>query len=375
MAEEPTMIATAPTPPAAEYLAALERLRRAAPLPLDLAGWSPAEAALPGVPPPERDPGAAARAAVARYLESHGAPLAPEQVVTFGSFGAAHAAALAALVPRGDALLAPAGAFPAGDAAWPEGIEVVPYRHRYDGAWHLDLKGLRRALSPRVRALVLASPAHPSGAVPDAADLEAVESLCADHGLTLVVDERLLDAASDAVPSLARGRRVTTVHLSGLATVAGLAEGPGWAAVAGPAAAAGALAAALRRTAPAEGLAWAAAQARLPAALDGRGAFLGPLRHRLTGNRAHLEVAALREAPWSVLESGGGWAAVLQIGAAWRAGAVALRLLAEGVVVRPGALDGLPGDDLLVLSLLTEPVAFDRGLERLERLLRGGDAP
>jgi len=86
-------------------------------------------------------------------------------------------------------------------------------------------------------------------------------------------------------------------------------------------------------------------------------------------------VSALREAPWSVLESGGGLAAVLQIGAAWRAEAVALRLLAEGVVVRPGSLCGLPGEGLLVLSLLTDPVVFDQGLERLERLLRGGDAP
>ncbi len=107
-----------------------------------------------------------------------------------------------------------------------------------------------------------------------------------------------------------------------------------------------------------------------PRLLGRRERFLGRLRARLTQNRATLATAALREAPWSLLQGGGGWSAVLQIGAAQDEHALSLELLDQGVLLHPGYLYGLPGSSYVVLSLLLPPDLFRAGLDCLEGRLR-----
>ncbi len=72
------------------------------------------------------------------------------------------------------------------------------------GPWHIDPDALRRAVTDRTRALVVASPANPTGAVQSAATLAAL----ADLGVPLVSDEIYdgLVFGADAVPSALAGR-------------------------------------------------------------------------------------------------------------------------------------------------------------------------
>lgn len=64
-----------------------------------------------------------------------------------------------------------------------------------DGEWRLDLDALRRAVTPKTKAMLLMSPSMPSGAVLDRAEWEAVAELCREADLWLVYDaamERIL---------------------------------------------------------------------------------------------------------------------------------------------------------------------------------------
>jgi DNA-binding transcriptional MocR family regulator len=114
------------------------------------------------------------------------------------------------------------------------------------------------------------------------------------------------------------------------------------------------------------------AQLALPVLLGSRERFLGPLRERLTANRAALGRAVGSEAPFAPLRSGGGWSAVLRIGEAVDEEALCLALLDDGVVVQPGFFYDFERQGQLVVSLLPEPDVFREGLARIARRLRAG---
>ncbi len=55
--------------------------------------------------------------------------------------------------------------------------------------WSLDVEALSRAITPRTRAIITVTPNNPTGAVYSEADLRAVNTLCAQHGLYHFCDE------------------------------------------------------------------------------------------------------------------------------------------------------------------------------------------
>jgi len=65
----------------------------------------------------------------------------------------------------------------------------VPLRQRADGAWRLDLEGLRAAFASRPAAYVLCNPHNPVGRVHDPAELAAVAAMAAEYGVTVIADE------------------------------------------------------------------------------------------------------------------------------------------------------------------------------------------
>src|SRR5262245_518981 len=58
-----------------------------------------------------------------------------------------------------------------------------------DDRYQLDLDAIRKAISPRTRAIVTVTPNNPSGAVYPESALRAVNRLCAAHGLFHISDE------------------------------------------------------------------------------------------------------------------------------------------------------------------------------------------
>ena len=100
-----------------------------------------------------------ARAAVAEF---HGVNAA--RVVLTASTSEAYAHLFRLLCDAGDDVLVPAPSYPLFDElARGEGIRLVPYPLRYDGAWHVTASDLSRAKTERTRAVLVVHPNNPTG--------------------------------------------------------------------------------------------------------------------------------------------------------------------------------------------------------------------
>jgi alanine-synthesizing transaminase len=317
---------------------------------------------------------AEARGAVADYLLGHGAKVDPEQVMLTASTSEAYIYLFELLCDPGDEILVPAPSYPLFDVLGRLGsVTLVRYPLHYDGSWHIDLHALEEATSERTRAVIVVSPANPTGALLSFEERSALEALCARRGLALVGDEVFADTALTPMASVAAVESCLAFHLSGLSKVCGLPQLKlAWLAVVGPRPE---VARALERLAMIADAFLSVAtpvQRALPLLLAERERFLGPLRARLAENRAELARVAVDGAPFGPLRSSGGWSAVIRMGEARDEEELGLDLLEAGVLVHPGFFFDFERSGHLVLSLLPEPGLFRRGLALVVQRLGAG---
>jgi aspartate/methionine/tyrosine aminotransferase len=104
----------------------------------------------------------------------------------------------------------------------------VPVSVATDARYQLRLDALKRAITPRTRAIVTVSPNNPTGAVYPEADLRVVNALCRDHGLYHVSDEAyeyfLYDGAAHFSPASIPGAEAWTISLFTLSKAYGMAS-------------------------------------------------------------------------------------------------------------------------------------------------------
>jgi aminotransferase len=160
------------------------------------------------------------RAAIARKLrEWNDVDVAEDGVlVTSGSSSAFFAAGLALLDPGDEVILfEPYYSYHASQLALLGAVPVaVPLRAR-DGA--LDAAAVVRALGPRTRAIVVNTPANPSGKVFTRTELEALAAVLAPTDVTVVTDEvyeyLCYDGRRHVSPASLDGLRERTVTIGG----------------------------------------------------------------------------------------------------------------------------------------------------------------
>ena len=63
----------------------------------------------------------------------------------------------------------------------------------YDHGWQIDPEGIRRAITPQTRAIVLVHPNNPTGHFTKPWEAEELARLCREFDLALIVDEVFLD--------------------------------------------------------------------------------------------------------------------------------------------------------------------------------------
>lgn len=97
-----------------------------------------------------------------------------------------------------------------------------------DGRHQLDLEVIAAAITARTRAIVTISPNNPSGAVYPAEALQAVNALCAQHGLVHITDEVYeyftYDGTAHYSPASAPGTTPHTISLFSLSKAYGMAS-------------------------------------------------------------------------------------------------------------------------------------------------------
>jgi alanine-synthesizing transaminase len=314
----------------------------------------------------------AAREAVAADFARRGFPVGPDRVVLSASTSEAYAFLFKLLCDPGDEVLVPRPGYPLFEfLATLESVRVLPYPLAYDGEWHLDVASLRSALGPRTRAVVVVSPHNPTGACLKRDERDAVEALCAGHGVALVSDEVFADYSFRDDPrraaSVAHDGPALAFALGGLSKSCGLPQLKlAWTAVTGPEPLRRDALARLEVVADTYLSVSTPVQVAAPELLSRREELSAPIRARVRANLEALRAAIAPGCPATLLEPEGGWSAVLRVPATRTEEERVTRLLEErDVLVHPGYFFDFPHEAFLVLSLLPPESDFAEGVARV----------
>lgn len=165
----------------------IEALRREA--------WIGKYSLQPGLP--------ALRQAVARRLgETKGIDVDPETEL-FISCGAmeALAAGVATVIERGDEVLLPSPNYSSHieQVLFAEGIPVFVPLIEEEG-WKLDIRGFKKAVTKRTKAILICHPMNPTGAVFSREDLTALAEIAMERNLFIIADEAYDFLVYDGLP-------------------------------------------------------------------------------------------------------------------------------------------------------------------------------
>jgi alanine-synthesizing transaminase len=146
-----------------------------------------------------------AREAVAADFTRRGVAMSPDRVLITSGTSEGIELALTAIVDEGEAVLVPSPTYPLYTAVLAKiGADPTYYRTDPANGWLPDLDHIRRAITPRTRALVVIDPNNPTGTIyPDAVRRDLI-AIAEEHGLVILADEVYGDLAYDGpVPPMA----------------------------------------------------------------------------------------------------------------------------------------------------------------------------
>jgi alanine-synthesizing transaminase len=253
----------------------------------------------------------------------------------------------------GDEVLIPRPSYPLFDyLAALESVAVRHYGLFYDnGGWFIDFHALEQAITERTRAVVLVNPNNPTGHFIRRHELDRLVALCERSDIAIVSDEvfgdYLIDRAPDSVLSL---RGVADFTLNGLSKLVGL---------------------------PQMKLAWMITRRPMPElemiadtylslgtpvqmALPSLLALRGPVQKQIL-DRVRTNLAILPR----TLRVEAGWYAIIPVMDEEETTETLLR--EHDVLVQPGFFYDFERSGYIVVSLLTPPEAFKKGISRITR--------
>jgi alanine-synthesizing transaminase len=316
-----------------------------------------------------------AREEVARYyLRDHRVSVDPESIILTTSTSEAYSYVFRLLCDPQDEILVPKPSYPLFDfLADLQDVALVPYSLQYAHGWLTDFQSIRRALSPRTRAILLVHPNNPTGSYLRAEEVQHLNNLCLERNLALIVDEVFLDYSFAGIPprSFTANYNALTFTLSGLSKVAALPQMKvAWLVTSGP----GSLVRpALDRldviadtylslNAPMQ---WA-----VPTLFEQRHSLQPQLLQRIRENRVTLQGLISSQPACELLDADAGWYAVLRVPARGSDEDLVIDLLQkQNVIVHPGHFYDFPKDGFLVLSLIAPTEVFNEGVVRLLKFL------
>lgn len=294
--------------------------------------------------------------------------VAADRIVLCASTSEAYGFLFKLLCDPGDAVLVPRPGYPLFDhLARFCAVRPTSYPLYHDGEWCIDRAAVQRALTPKTRAIVLVSPANPTGSCTRAADLRWLRTL----GLPIISDEVfadfLLEPATDGVTSVLPSPDGLVFALGGLSKSAGFPGAKlGWIAIDGPDAA---VREAMRRL-ELIGDTWLSAGTAVQQAASELIA-IGATRRAAILSRLRTNLCALRESlrgsAATVPRVEGGWYAPIRLPATQTDTQWALGLLAAGLRVQPGWFYDFGEGTWVVVSLLTPEADFAAGIALLRR--------
>jgi aspartate/methionine/tyrosine aminotransferase len=321
----------------------------------------------------------AAREAVAAYYAERGVALSAERIILTVSTSEAYTYCFRLLCDPGDEVLVPQPSYPLFEfLADIQDVKLVPYELVYDHGWQIEFESLRRAITPRSKAIMVVHPNNPTGHFTQRWELERLNALGREHELALVADEVFLDyginggGLGDEEPlSFAANEGALTFTLSGLSKICALPQiKVAWIVASGPEELVGAALERLEVIAdtylsPNAPVQWAVGEL-----LGTREGIQRQLRERVGRNLCELDAQLAKAKMTRRLEFDAGWYAVLRTSATRSDEDVTIALLEqEGVLIHPGHFFDFPGAGYLVVSLIAPEGEFREGIGRVVRAL------
>ncbi len=313
----------------------------------------------------------AARQAICRYYAEHGLEAAeavdPRQLLLTASTSEGYSFLFRLLCDPGDEILIAQPSYPLFDfLARLDDVRLSPYELFYDHGWQIDLDGLRRRVNAKTRAIVVVHPNNPTGHFTHEEERAALEAICREFDLALIVDEVFLDyGLSVQGVSFGAGKHdVLTFLLSGVSKIAGLPQMKvSWIACFGDGPKLSAALERLEVIADSFLSVSAPVQCALPSWLNDRHRLQRQISARTARNLASLDRLLTGQTMVTRLEVEAGWYVVLRVPALAEDEATALALLAQrAVAVHPGYFFGFAGSGWLVMSLLPVEEQFTEGV-------------
>ena len=326
----------------------------------------------------------------ARTMRTTASRSIPEQIVLTTSTSEAYSFLFRLLCDPGSEILVPQPGYPLFDfLATLDDVRIKPAPLVYDEGWQIDSEGLRRAITPQTRAIVLVHPNNPTGHFTKPWEAEELARMCRAHstfadcgrGVSrlwsmergIVRDPRCSRSGDRRYKNAAEfcggAEGVPVFVVSGLSKIAGLPQmKAAWIVATGPEKAQACerleviADTFLSMNAPVQ---WA-----LPAWLGGRAEIQEQIRERVSGQPGRARPAACAAADLQRLEVEGGWYAVLRIPALEPDEQTVLALLERGVWVHPGYFFGMAESGWLVVSLLATEAEFRTGLVTVTNYFR-----
>jgi aminotransferase len=160
------------------------------------------------------------RAIAGQVARTHGLSVDPDReiLITSGATGAYHAAAMALLNPGDEVLLfEPAYGYHSSTLR-SMGVRPVLVPLAEPG-WSLSLDAVHAAITPRTRALLINTPANPTGKVFTRSEVEALAEIAIEHNLFVFTDEIyehfVYGDATHFSPAQVAGMRERIILISG----------------------------------------------------------------------------------------------------------------------------------------------------------------
>lgn len=311
------------------------------------------------------------RAAIAEKMQQrNGVTCSPEQVVVHPGAVAGIASVLLALVDPGDEVLIPALEWPNGEL-FLRNIHGVPvfYPLRPENGFLPDPDELAPLVTPRTKALLINSPANPTGAVFPPELVQRLVRFCSERDLYLISDEIyehiVFDGTHTSPAQFDTEGRVITIS--------GFSKGyamTGWRVgyTVSPLPVAQVI---TKLQEPLISCVNAVAQKAAEAALRGPQDCVETMRLAYKARR-DMAVQILRRSGLYRYSPSGAFYVMVDVAAAGQDSfAVARAILAEEkVAVAPGEAFGTGGTGLVRVSLASSDEAVREGLERIARFLK-----
>jgi aspartate/methionine/tyrosine aminotransferase len=317
---------------------------------------------------------------VAADFRRRGIVISADRVALTASTSEAYGLLFKLLCDAGDQVLVPRPSYPLFEHLTRlEAVTAVPYDLEYHGAWRIDLESVRRALNPRVKALLVVSPNNPTGSFLHRDDLAALAAMSVEHGWPIIGDEVFADYAIEPAPfatSVLAASEALTFSLGGLSKSAGLPQVKlGWIGVGGPAAKVDRALAHYEMVADTYLSVSTPVQLAAPSLVESGGLIRAQLISRIQENLGTLRTLASAIPSVDVLPVEGGWSAIIQVPAIGSEDALALQLLdQDDVLVHPGYFFDFAREAFVVVSLIVKPGVFGPAIARVLRRASGAPA-